>query len=158
MLSPLARASLLVAPALDSMAAADSQPDHILYDGTCALCHGAVKFAMKRDPSGSEFRFAPLQGSTCQTLIDPARRAQIPDSFVVLKNSGELLIRSDAAVQILRRIGGGWRALGNIVAIVPRPIRDAAYNAVAAVRYRIFGRKDDLCPVMTPDQRRRFDP
>jgi predicted DCC family thiol-disulfide oxidoreductase YuxK len=59
---------------------------------------------------------------------------------------------------MLRRIGGAWRAVGNAIAIVPRPIRDAGYNAVAAVRYRLFGRKDDLCPVMTPDQRRRFDP
>jgi predicted DCC family thiol-disulfide oxidoreductase YuxK len=41
---------------------------------------------------------------------------------------------------------------------VPRAIRDAAYNAIATVRYRIFGRKQDLCPVMTPDERKRFDP
>lgn len=91
-------------------------------------------------------------------MIDPARRAQIPDSFVVVTNFGEVLIRSDAAIRMLRRIGGGWRALGNVIAIVPRPTRDAAYNGVAATRYRIFGRKDDLCPVMTADQRRRFDP
>jgi predicted DCC family thiol-disulfide oxidoreductase YuxK len=140
------------------MAAGDSQPDHIFYDGTCALCHTAVKFAMKRDPAGTEFRFAPLQGSTYQAMIDPARRARIPDSLVVFTNSGEVLIRSDAVIRMLRRIGGAWRAVGNAIAIVPRPIRDAGYNAVAAVRYRLFGRKDDLCPVMTPDQRRRFDP
>lgn len=140
------------------MSVTDSQPDHFFYDGTCGLCHGAVKFAMKRDPAGTAFRFAPLQGSTFQALIDSERRVQIPDSVVILTEGGEILARSDATIRILRRIGGAWGLLGNAGAIIPRPIRDAAYNFVAGIRYRIFGRKSDLCPVMTPDQRRRFDP
>jgi predicted DCC family thiol-disulfide oxidoreductase YuxK len=133
-------------------------PDHLFYDGNCALCHGAVKFAMKHDADGSIFRFAPLQGPTYQRLIDPARRAALPDSVVILTSSGEVLTRSDATVRMLQRIGGGWGTLGAIIGAIPRPLRDAAYNAVAATRYRIFGRKADLCPVMTPEERKRFDP
>jgi predicted DCC family thiol-disulfide oxidoreductase YuxK len=140
------------------MAEREPQPDHLFYDGTCGLCHRAVVFAMKHDAAGTAFRFAPLQGSTFHALIDPARRAEIPDSLVVLTSGGEVLVRSDAALHMLRRIGGGWGALGRAMAVVPRPIRDAVYNVVAAVRYRIFGRKNDLCPVMTADERRRFDP
>jgi predicted DCC family thiol-disulfide oxidoreductase YuxK len=45
-----------------------------------------------------------------------------------------------------------------VAAVIPRPLRDAVYNFVARIRYRIFGRKTDLCPVMKPDERRRFDP
>jgi predicted DCC family thiol-disulfide oxidoreductase YuxK len=132
--------------------------DYLFYDGTCGLCHGAVKFAMKRDPDGTLFRLAPLQGTTFERLIDPATRAAIPDSLVMLTSGGDVLLRSDATIYLLRRIGGGWSALGAAIAIVPRAIRDAAYNAIATVRYRIFGRKQDLCPVMTPDERKRFDP
>jgi predicted DCC family thiol-disulfide oxidoreductase YuxK len=137
---------------------AASPPDHLFYDGTCGLCHGAVKFAMKHDAAGRAFRFAPLQGPTFKRLIDPATRAQLPDSVVILTSGGGVLARSDAAIHILRRVGGGWAMLGDLLAIVPRAIRDAAYDAVAAMRYRIFGRKQDLCPVMRADQRERFDP
>jgi predicted DCC family thiol-disulfide oxidoreductase YuxK len=113
---------------------------------------------MKHDASGRAFRFAPLQGLTFLRLIDTTARAQLPDSMVILTSGGDVLMRSDAAIHMLRAAGGGWSMLGAVFAIVPRAIRDAAYDAVAAVRYRIFGRKRDLCPVMTPEQRERFDP
>jgi predicted DCC family thiol-disulfide oxidoreductase YuxK len=35
-------------------------------------------------------------------------------------------------------------------------VRDAMYDFVARVRYRIFGRKKDACPLMPPDLRSRF--
>jgi predicted DCC family thiol-disulfide oxidoreductase YuxK len=137
---------------------AAAPPDHFFYDGTCGLCHGAVKFAMKHDVGGRAFRFAPLQGPTFDRLVDGAARAQLPDSMVILTSGGDVLVRSDAAIHMLGRAGGGWATLGGLIGIVPRPIRDAAYDAVAAVRYRIFWRKQDLCPVMTAEQRERFDP
>jgi len=68
-----------------------------------------------------------------------------------------LLIRSDAFVHILRRLGGFWRVIGAIIAIIPRPIRDGVYNFIARVRYRIFGRRPELCPVTPPELRARFD-
>ena len=44
------------------------------------------------------------------------------------------------------------------MAVVPRPLRDVVYGFVARIRYRVFGRRDDLCPVVPPDLRARFDP
>jgi predicted DCC family thiol-disulfide oxidoreductase YuxK len=41
--------------------------------------------------------------------------------------------------------------------VVPRPVRDAVYDFVARVRFRIFGRRDEVCPVMPPELRARFD-
>lgn len=140
------------------MSDAASRPDHLFYDGTCGLCHGAVKFALEHDASRRAFRFAPLQGSTFERLIDPTTRAGLPDSVVVLTTDGKVLVRSDAAIHLLRRIGGGWGAFGAAVSIVPRAIRNWAYDRVAAVRYRIFGRNKELCPVMTPEERKQFDP
>jgi predicted DCC family thiol-disulfide oxidoreductase YuxK len=40
---------------------------------------------------------------------------------------------------------------------VPRRLRDFVYDFVARIRYRVFGRRDDLCPVMPPELRARFD-
>jgi predicted DCC family thiol-disulfide oxidoreductase YuxK len=133
-------------------------PEILFYDGHCGLCHRTVKFVLKHDRSGSAFRFAPLQGTTFESRIAPDRRAGLPDSIVVLTNEGSLLVRSDAFLHVRRRLGGGWRILANAQAVIPRPLRDLVYDFVARIRYRVFGKRDDLCPIVPPDLRARFDP
>jgi predicted DCC family thiol-disulfide oxidoreductase YuxK len=130
----------------------------LFYDGRCGLCHRAVKFVLKHDRPGNAFRFAPLQGPTFQAQVPANRRAGLPDSIVVLTQSGELLVRSDAFLHILGRLGGGWRILAGLFSVIPRPARDMVYDFVARIRYRIFGKRDELCPIVPPDLRKRFDP
>src|SRR6266545_4057289 len=50
-------------------------------------------------------------------------------------------------LDMLRRLGGGWRVLAALFGLVPRPLRDAAYDFVARVRFRLFARPADACPV-----------
>jgi predicted DCC family thiol-disulfide oxidoreductase YuxK len=130
----------------------------LFYDGHCGLCHGAVKFVVKRDRGGHVFRFAPLQGPTFEARVPAEQRAGLPDSIIVLTNERTLLARSDAVLHILRRLGGGWKALAEVLAVIPRAVRDAAYNSIARVRHGVFGKRDDLCPIVPPDLRARFDP
>jgi predicted DCC family thiol-disulfide oxidoreductase YuxK len=137
---------------------AAQESEYIFYDGHCGLCHRAVKFVLKHDRSGNAFRFAPLQGETIQSHIPAERRASLPDTFVVLTRDGTLLMRSNASLHILERLGGGWRILANISRVIPRGLRDFMYDFVARIRYRLFGRRDDLCPVVPPNLRARFDP
>jgi predicted DCC family thiol-disulfide oxidoreductase YuxK len=140
------------------MSPAASNSELLFYDGHCALCHGAVKFVLKRDRSGKAFRFAPLQGTTFQSRISAGARADLPDSIVLLTEDGTLLVRSNAFLHILQRLGGVWKILGGVLAVVPRPLRDVVYNFVARVRYRVFGTRDELCPIVPPELRARFDP
>lgn len=117
-----------------------------------------MKFVLKCDPAGEFFRFAPLQGSTFEDEIPIEKRAGLPDSIVVWTHEGALLARSDAVIHILRRLGGGWKSVGSFVAAIPRTIRDAGYDFVARIRYRIFGRRADYCPIVPPEWRARFLP
>lgn len=133
-------------------------PELLFYDGHCGLCHRAVKFVFRHDKVGNLFRFAPLQGSTFQSRVFPEQRAALPDSVVVLTSAGALLVRSEAFIHILRRIGGSWELLAGVIDVIPRPLRDAAYDFVARVRYRVFGKRDELCPIVPPDLRARFEP
>jgi predicted DCC family thiol-disulfide oxidoreductase YuxK len=130
----------------------------LFYDGHCALCHGTVQFVLERDRTGAAFRFAPLQGETFQAQVPTEQRAGLPDSIVIRTADGSLLARSDAVVRILQRLGGGWRILASILALIPRGLRDAVYDFIARVRYRVFGKREDLCPIVPPDLRGRFDP
>lgn len=133
-------------------------PEFLFYDGYCALCHRAVKFVLRFDHEGTAFRFAPLQGETFEKLVPQERRAALPDSIVVRTREGALLVKSEAFLHILRRLGGRWVRLASILDVIPRKLRDAAYDFVARVRYFVFGRRDYVCPRVSAEWRKRFDP
>jgi predicted DCC family thiol-disulfide oxidoreductase YuxK len=129
----------------------------IFYDGHCGLCHRGVKFVVRRDAAGA-FRFAPLQGSTFEASTTAAERASMPDSMAVRTLDGRLLQKSDAWLHILRRLGGVWKVTGALMSIVPRVVRDLVYDLVARIRFRIFGRQVEVCPMVPPELRGRFLP
>jgi predicted DCC family thiol-disulfide oxidoreductase YuxK len=132
--------------------------EELFYDGYCGLCHDAVRFVLAEDSTGKTFRFTPLQGETFAARVPAERRAGLPDSIVVLTDDGSLLVRSAAFLHILRRLGGGWAVMASVLGVIPRGLRDLAYDLVARIRYRVFGRRDDVCPIVPPDLRARFDP
>ena len=61
-------------------------------------------------------------------------------------------------LHILRRLGGVWRLLAGLLALVPVRLRDRLYDGVAAVRHRLFARPESACPLLPPRLRARFDP
>ena len=129
----------------------------VFYDGGCGLCHRAVRFALTRDIDGARFRFAPLGGEAFRRRIPAAVRAGLPDSLVALTPDGTLLTRSAAVLHVMERVGGPWRIIGKLLALVPRGIRDAGYDGVAGMRRRLFERPGDPCPVTSPELRARFE-
>jgi len=132
--------------------------DLLFYDGGCGLCHRSVRFVAAADRAGA-FQFAPLGGETFLARVPPERRADLPDSIVVWRSAdGALLLRSDAAVHVLFRIGGAWSVLAALLDAVPRRLRDAGYDFVARRRARWFPRPEDSCPLVPPPLRARFVP
>lgn len=125
----------------------------IFFDGVCNLCNGLVQFIIRRDPAG-QFRFASLQSQYArQQLLKAGRDPDGLHSIIVL-DGDRLLERSDAVMAIFKHLGGAWRAL-TIFKVLPRALRNALYNFVAANRYRWFGRRDQ-CMIPTPDLKARF--
>ena len=140
------------------MSEAGVAPEVLFYDGGCGLCHRAVRFVLRADREGRAFRFAPLGGRTFDELVLPAVRAGLPDSIVLRTAEGALLTRSAAALHVLRRLGGGWRWAAGLLSAVPRGVRDAGYDFVARIRFRLFARPEDSCPVVPAPLRGRFLP
>jgi predicted DCC family thiol-disulfide oxidoreductase YuxK len=77
--------------------------------------------------------------------------------MVVLTSDDRLLIRSDGVIHVLRCLGGFWKFIAATISIIPRQLRDAVYDFIMRIRYRIFGRVDNVCPVTPPELRARFD-
>ena len=130
----------------------------LLYDGLCGFCNGTVQFILRHDRRGT-LKFATLQGDFARDVIARHPELVAVDSLVLVgrdtaSGTERVFARSEGALEVARYLGGAWH-LARVVAIVPRFLRDWAYDAFARIRYRVFGRYD-TCPIPTPDQRARF--
>ena len=65
-----------------------------------------------------------------------------------------LFMKSSAALKAAQIIGWPWKFFYGFT-VVPRFIRDAAYDFIDKNRYRWFGKKD-ACMIPTKDLRKRF--
>ena len=128
-------------------------PPVLLFDGVCNLCNASVQWILKRDPRG-HFRFAALQSEIGQKLLRQHGLASENFDTVVLVAGDRIFLRSDAALEIVRHIGGFWQLL-YVFKILPRTLRDAVYNLVARNRYRWFGHREE-CMLPQPEWKERF--
>jgi len=111
----------------------------ILFDGVCNLCSSSVQYVIKHDPKHI-FRFASLQSAFGQKIIS-AHHLPLNDynSFILITGN-KIYTRSTAALMVAIKLKGFVKFLYAFV-IVPKFIRDAAYNIIAKNRYKWFGKK-----------------
>jgi predicted DCC family thiol-disulfide oxidoreductase YuxK len=131
----------------------------LLYDGICGLCNRFVQFILRRDRNAI-FRFASLQSPPAARILDrhSVNPTVLDTVYVVLNRelpNETLLSRSDALIFVLKQLKGIWRVAASFLQLLPKFLRDRAYNAVARHRYRIFGRTD-VCPLPREADRSRF--
>lgn len=124
----------------------------VLFDGGCNFCESSVQFILKRDTRGI-FKFASLQSEAGSQVIKQHEIPQDMESFVLIDND-RTYYKSSAALHVCRDLKGFWKAIFVFI-IIPRPIRDIFYNAVANNRYKWFGKKKS-CMLPTPEVRGRF--
>jgi predicted DCC family thiol-disulfide oxidoreductase YuxK len=118
----------------------------LLYDGVCGLCNRSVQFILRRDRQAI-FRFAWLQSALAARILarHGANPSNLDTAFVVVnpeRPDEYLLSRSAAVLFVLKQLGGLWRPAAFLLQLLPKFLRDAAYNAVVRHRYRIFGRSE----------------
>jgi len=138
------------------MASRPTELEHpiVFFDGVCAMCNRFVDIILRADTRGT-FRFAPLQGETARRVLDELPSEPERWSMVYLDERG-VHDRSDASLEVYRRLGGAWWFL-SVARLVPRWARNPVYGMIARNRYRWFGRRDS-CRVPTELERRRFLP
>lgn len=132
----------------------------LLYDGTCGFCAQSVQFVLRHDRRRRALRFSSLQGPTALEIRARHPELDVVDSVIWFEPADaahpeQLLTKSSAVLRVLRYLGGAWRPLGVLAAIVPRALRDAVYDLVARHRHRLI-RGAPSCVVPTAEQRDRF--
>jgi predicted DCC family thiol-disulfide oxidoreductase YuxK len=130
----------------------------LLYDGLCGFCNTTVQFILGHESKGT-LLFAPLQGTFAAGVIDRHPELKAVDSLVWVDagNPDERVkARSSAALTVAWYMGGMWR-LVMVLWLIPRPLRDFAYDQFARRRFQFFGRYGS-CPVPGKAVRDRFLP
>lgn len=121
----------------------------LLYDGDCGLCHRVVRFVPRYERTPS-IRFAALQSPTGRAWAELAGTGMDTILFVEMDT---VHARSDAVIGVARHLGIPWRWMAAL-RVIPRPVRDASYDAIARHRLHWFGRTN--CRLPAPGQRDRF--
>ena len=125
----------------------------VLFDGVCNLCNATVTFIIRRDRK-KIFRFAPLQSPVGESIKVACGFSKDELESVILKVDGKVYKKSDAALQIAKRLDGLWPVFF-IFYFIPSFLRDPIYDLVARYRYRWFGKRES-CMIPDPDLRSRF--
>ncbi len=109
-------------------------PDNLIfYDGDCGFCNSSVQFILSKKKS--TFYFLPLQSIIAQELLEGSKVIINMDTIYLLKK-GTLYDRSSAALQITKGLRGGYPLMFAFY-LIPKFVRDAAYNFIAKRRHRI---------------------
>lgn len=132
----------------------------LLYDGECGVCDRTVRFVLRHDRHRT-LQFAALSGEFGRTVIAHHPELAGVDSVIWYEpasdganGGGVARVRSEAVLALTGYLGGGWR-LVQVVRLIPRSLRDAAYDAFARRRYALLGR-DMACTLPLEHERHRF--
>lgn len=124
----------------------------ILFDGTCAFCERSVRLIAARD--GGYHRFGASQNPEGRALLEQFGTTRDAARSIILIDGDQIYLRSDAVLRIAGRMRAPWN-YARVFLWVPRPIRDAVYRVVAAIRIRLAG-TSNACEIPPPEIRNRL--
>ena len=116
--------------------------DIIFYDAACPLCSRVVRFILKQERNENLF-FSALQGEHARSFLQKEGIDHIDMTTFYLFKAGRIYDRSTAALSLIPYLK--WYFNGFLVFwIIPKGIRDLAYNIVSKYRYRLFKDRCEL--------------
>ena len=124
----------------------------ILFDGTCAFCERSVRLIATRDHG--YFTFGASQNPEGRALLERFGTSREALKSIILIEGDHIYLRSDAVLRIASHMRAPWK-YASVFLWVPRPIRDAIYRVVAAIRIRIAG-TSNACEIPPPEIRNRL--
>jgi len=112
-----------------------------------------VQFIIKHDHH-AKFRFTSLQSKIGIVLLQKHGLPAGSLNTVVYIRNEKHLIKSEAALYILKDMGGIWSLFFGFI-IIPGFIRNFFYDLIARSRKTLFG-KSHSCLIPSPDNTKRL--
>ncbi|MFV0305185.1 MAG: thiol-disulfide oxidoreductase DCC family protein [Moheibacter sp.] len=125
----------------------------ILFDGVCNLCNATVQRIIEND-NRNMFKFSSLQSEFGQQFLKTNKLPQSEFDSIILLDNTKYYTKSDAALHIGKELKGIYK-ISKLVLILPKFIRDFAYDIIAKNRYKWFGKKES-CWLPTPELQEKF--
>lgn len=125
----------------------------ILFDGVCNFCNDVINKIIAKDTK-NVFVFASLQSEIGQKILKHIGLNNDLDTIVLYEPGIAYYVKSDAAIEIAKQIGGIYSLL-RIGNLLPRRLRNLTYDYVARNRYKWYGKKD-ACMIPTPEMKAKF--
>lgn len=123
------------------------------YDGECGFCDATVRFLLNRT-SNDALLFCKLQSTFADNFFARNNYPKPDLTTAYFFYRGRLYKKSSAVLKAISLANGAVKHL-SVLAIVPKFIRDGAYDLVATFRHYI--KLDNTkCQLLTPSERRRF--
>lgn len=111
----------------------------LFFDGECGFCMRSVRFVYEYDEKGL-IEFAPLQGELSGRFELKGYAEKGGGSMVILREEdGEIFTKGDALLELGKTLGGVFRMLAVMFSMLPRRLRNAAYDLMARNRNRLAG-------------------
>lgn len=125
----------------------------VFFDGECIMCNTFLDLMIRIDHPMT-LKVAALQGTTSERYLPPLAPDPEDWSIYLLDETG-LYNQSDAVIRIAQCLGGVW-SMAAAAGLFPKGMRDGVYRAIAANRYRMFGKRE--CRIPDPLNQARFLP
>lgn len=123
----------------------------LFYDGDCGFCNRSVQFVLDHE-RGPEMHFCALQSEQAKGFFRERNFPQPDLSTLYVWDGEKLYERSSGALKVAGYLKWPYSWLKAFV-IVPKFIRDGAYNWIAKRRHRLA---KGTCALPTAGQRKRF--
>ncbi|MBB1300111.1 MULTISPECIES: thiol-disulfide oxidoreductase DCC family protein [Pseudoalteromonas] len=120
----------------------------ILFDGQCKLCSAWCNFIIKHDKQ-LHFKLCSVQSLKGQAILSYFNYATDNYKTMIYVENNQCITQSDAFINIVTQLGWPWQ-IAKILRIIPKCLRNWAYDRIAFNRYRLFG-KYDYCRIPNSD-------
>jgi len=122
----------------------------VFYDGSCGFCNKSVQFILSHRKDNS-LLFIPLQSSIATKMLEDKSISIDMSTLYVFRNES-IKQKSSAILSLIRKLKWYWFWL-HLGYLLPKFVRDKAYDAVAKRRLKITG---SFCYLPSKEERKMF--
>jgi predicted DCC family thiol-disulfide oxidoreductase YuxK len=119
----------------------------LVYDGECPFCEGWIRRLALRDRA-EEFRFTTRSTQFAGQLFERHPALRDIESMILVAADDRVFTKSDAVIRAGMKSGGLY-SLAASALVIPKPLRDAAYDVVAKLRRRLSAGQCGVGPGMS---------
>ncbi|MFN4123746.1 MAG: thiol-disulfide oxidoreductase DCC family protein [Flavobacteriales bacterium] len=125
----------------------------VFFDGYCNLCNRSVDFLIRKDKH-RKLHFASQQSEFTLAFFKNLNFDTSTADSIIFYHQGRFYLKTSAVLKIMSVLGFPYNLMA-VFFVIPKFLRNALYNLIAANRYKWFGKRS-TCRVPTEKEKAMF--